>query len=160
MIFQFFKLLTTFFTCLYAPDSVFPWTLSTLYGGLIVTLSNTTIFAPLHVISGIVFDIVLKSFCPSGDTPACRAITSFFFSSIWLRTLLFSFCKLRLCGGSLVVGLTSRFTWTSDTKDKFTMCTSFNVGVPLDDGHSDRHQLRNCCYHEIWKLNAVSFMIL
>lgn len=48
-----------------------------------------------------------------------------------------------------MVGLTSRFTWTSDTKDKFTMCTSFNVVDPLDDGHSGRHQLRNYCYHKM-----------
>lgn len=138
---------TTFFTCLYAPDSVFPWTLSTLYGGLIVTLSNTTIFAPFHVMSCIVFEIAIKSFCPSGDTPACRAITSLFFSSIWLRTRVFSLCKLRLCGGSFVVALTSRITWTLDTRDKFTTCTSFNEDLPLDDGHSKKLLLRKMLFH-------------
>lgn len=133
---------TTFFTCLYAPDSVFPWTLSTLYGGLMVTLSNTTIFAPFHVMSWIVFEIAINNFCPSGDTPACRAITNLFFSSIWLRTLVFSLCRLRLCGGSFVVALTSRITWTLDTRDKFTTCTSFNEDLPLVDGHSEKLLLR------------------
>jgi hypothetical protein len=37
-----------------------------------------------------VFEIAKNSFCPSGGTLADRAVTSLRFSSIWLRTLLFS----------------------------------------------------------------------
>lgn len=113
-----------------------------------VTLSNTTIFAPFHVMSWIVFEIAINNFCPSGDTPACRAITNLFFSSIWLRTLVFSLCRLRLCGGSFVVALTSRITWTLDTRDKFTTCTSFNEDLPLVDGHSEKSVLRKTIFED------------
>jgi hypothetical protein len=37
-----------------------------------------------------VFEIAKNSFCPSGGTLADKAVTSLRFSSIWLRTLLFS----------------------------------------------------------------------
>lgn len=37
-----------------------------------------------------VFEMAKNSFCPSGGTLADRAVTSLRFSSIWLRTLLFS----------------------------------------------------------------------
>lgn len=34
--------------------------------------------------------IVRNNFCPSGDTPAAKAVTNRLFSSIWFRTLVFS----------------------------------------------------------------------
>lgn len=58
-------------------------------------LKNNSLQVPTKVFNNswadtYVLVIVRNNFCPSGDTPAAKAVTNRLFSSIWFRTLVFS----------------------------------------------------------------------